>query len=1465
MTSTRKFTETVLALAMILAMLLSLTQTQPAAAQAGDGVRREINSESGKVNFIGPAAGKRTVSARALGIVHGAQAPTPAKAAMALAKRFAPEFGIDNPERDLIQMKTRTQEDGRVTVRYQQKYQGIPVIGGELIVNSNEIGDLYSMNGEVGQKLSLDTQPTLAMETAIDIAKQGMAKWYGGEPTDYQYTEAALWIFDEQLLRPSSRPAELVWRLEIATAQQAKPIRELVLVNAKTGNVSLHFNQIDTAWGENTKPGSADKTTNSPARHVAAQTGTIWYVTTTGNDSNSCSAPASPCATITGALSKEPDFLDGDTIQVATGTYNNTTSYVTITKSATLSGGWNNTFTTQSYTASEIADQFSIGPGVSVTIERINISRSGPDITNQVGISLNGGTLKFVDGKISSLTSGLLSSDGQATLVNAVITANGRGIHVTGTSTSASVTLVNSTVAYNNSSTDAGGIMNAGSGKVYLVNSLVVGNTGGDADCSGKVVSRGYNLIGTIGSGYPYSCGATWLYSDYVGYGSEPYTVSDVIDTNFNPVLGSPAIDYGNPVIPGSSELACPPKDGIGVDRPQSWACDIGAREYVFSHSSSMLLSTYNANNLVELPGSLVCTQADLSCSSTTDNDARKAHHFAAEVYDLYFTKHNRNSIDGNGMEIISSVHYGADEDNAFWDNYMIVYGDVSGYVNADDIVAHELTHGVTQFESNLFYYYQSGAINESFSDLWGEYFDQNNLEGNDTSGAKWLIGEDVTGYGAFRSMKTPTDYGQADKITSSLYYKGIKNNGGVHRNSGINNKAVSLMVDGGTFNGKTVTGIGWDKTAAIYYKVQTDLLSSGANYSDLYSAVQQACTDLIPSVVTAANCQEVKDALDAVEMNLPIPAAFNPEASACPTGKVTVPSLTLFSDDLELGTDNWNTDLGWSYADFNSSSPSHAMYGDDQMPKLNAALTLKNSVAIPANSTSFLYFRHSFDFEYYSSEYYDGGVLEYSKDNGVTWKDANLLFSAGQKYNGTILSVYPGVDYPSKNPLKGRQGFIAKSHGYVSSRYSLTSLAGKSVKFRWRYGTDEHASSTGWSVDDISIYECVGTPAIPVLTSPLNNENVTDYTPYLDWADAKPSLHHYQLQIATDTNFTGLIHEETSLTTSDFTVPDSLLQPNTPYYWRVQGFNILDTTLGWSPTWMFHTALLPPVLAAPAEGEPLLTRRPTLDWGDVTDATGYKLLVSKYPDFSTPLLSVAISDSIYHDYDWTADLPAGKLIYWRVKAMGANPSAWTAATFTTGKPPSTPVLQLPANDALVQGYTPLLDWSDSTAPTGTVFDHYWLQIATDTDFMGLIHEETSLTTSDFTVPDSLLQPNTPYYWRVRAFNAAGHFSSWSLTWSFRTALTPPVLVAPTEGELLLTRRPTLDWEDVTDATGYKLLVSKYPDFRTSILSVNLTDSTYLDTDWLADLPPNRVIYWRVKATGANPSAWMTASFTTGP
>ncbi len=126
----------------ILAMTFSNVKPARVEAQSGDGLNRQVNAESGRVSFITPADGKPLSAARAFG-----QSNRPQDPALALAVRYAPEFGIRDAERSLTAMDSDRSDDGRVTVRFQQNYENVPVMGGELIVNTNDDGDLYSISG----------------------------------------------------------------------------------------------------------------------------------------------------------------------------------------------------------------------------------------------------------------------------------------------------------------------------------------------------------------------------------------------------------------------------------------------------------------------------------------------------------------------------------------------------------------------------------------------------------------------------------------------------------------------------------------------------------------------------------------------------------------------------------------------------------------------------------------------------------------------------------------------------------------------------------------------------------------------------------------------------------------------------------------------------------------------------------------------------------------------------------------------------------------------------------------------------------------------------------------------------------------------------------------------------------------------------------------------------------------------
>src|SRR5262245_32363567 len=187
---------------------------------------------------------------------------------------------------------------------------------------------------------------------------------------------------------------------------------------------------------------------------------------------------------------------------------------------------------------------------------------------------------------------------------------------------------------------------------------------------------------------------------------------------------------------------------------------------------------------------------------ATGITDVDDAYGLTGGVHDYYLITLGRLSIDGNGSDLRSSVRVCVDQPggcpfgNAFWDGRQMVFGE--GFASADDVVGHELTHGVTQYNSNLLYYFQSGAINESISDVIGELFDLSYAgppTGNDTAGARWLLGEDLP-IGAIRNVADPTlsDTPQPDKMSSPLWETSPESqafdNGAVHTNSGVGNKA---------------------------------------------------------------------------------------------------------------------------------------------------------------------------------------------------------------------------------------------------------------------------------------------------------------------------------------------------------------------------------------------------------------------------------------------------------------------------------------------------------------------------------------------------------------------------------------------------------------------------------------------------------------------------------------------------
>jgi vibriolysin len=257
----------------------------------------------------------------------------------------------------------------------------------------------------------------------------------------------------------------------------------------------------------------------------------------------------------------------------------------------------------------------------------------------------------------------------------------------------------------------------------------------------------------------------------------------------------------------------------------------------------------YSANNTTSLPGTLRRSEGQ---TANSDVDVNAAYDNTGDTYDAYFNFWGRDSYNNAGATLTSSVHYSSNYCNAFWNGTQMVYGDGSGssclpLARAMDVTAHELTHAVTENESGLIYSGESGGLNEAMSDIHGS-FAEAWVDGGRTgtlavSADTWKIGEDILPP-ALRYMNDPA----ADGASLDFWTSGA-GNVDVHYSSGIANLAFYLMSQGGTHpRGKSsvvVPGIGMDKAIRVFYKANTDIMTSGTNFAAARTACAQAAGQL--------------------------------------------------------------------------------------------------------------------------------------------------------------------------------------------------------------------------------------------------------------------------------------------------------------------------------------------------------------------------------------------------------------------------------------------------------------------------------------------------------------------------------------------------------------------------------------------------------------------------------------------
>ncbi len=235
----------------------------------------------------------------------------------------------------------------------------------------------------------------------------------------------------------------------------------------------------------------------------------------------------------------------------------------------------------------------------------------------------------------------------------------------------------------------------------------------------------------------------------------------------------------------------------------------------------------YDAGHGSTLPGTQIRREGDPASGDTAVNEAYDG---LGDTFDLYDAGYGRRSLDGKGLPLVASVHYGTRYDNAFWDGTQMVFGDGDGtiflgFTRSIDVIGHELTHGVTQYTANLAYSGESGALNESISDVFGVLVKQRVL-GQGADQADWLVGAELLAPGvngvALRSMRAPgTAYDDPrlgkdpQPATMGGYVYTSSDNGGVHTNSGIPNHAFYLAAT-------AMGGNAWEAPGQIWYDVLT-------------------------------------------------------------------------------------------------------------------------------------------------------------------------------------------------------------------------------------------------------------------------------------------------------------------------------------------------------------------------------------------------------------------------------------------------------------------------------------------------------------------------------------------------------------------------------------------------------------------------------------------------------------------
>jgi len=380
----------------------------------------------------------------------------------------------------------------------------------------------------------------------------------------------------------------------------------------------------------------------------------------------------------------------------------------------------------------------------------------------------------------------------------------------------------------------------------------------------------------------------------------------------------------------------------------------------------------------------------------------------------------------------------------------------------------------------------------------------------------RWLMGEDSTAFnGAIRDMWNPSCYANPGKVSDTAYYVcATTDNGGVHTNSGVPNHGYALLVDGGTYNGQTVSGIGLVKAAHIYYRAQSVYQMPDSDFADHAAALRYSCDDLAgkrlkeldhpnrsKEVITAADCAQVDKIIAAVELETPptfcgfqpLLAKNSPPLCGAGTGDADVHDVRTFhlEDAAEAATFTTSftavtpaefTPRAWQWTGALPDRAGSGLFAPD--PDLGTCAPggdesgvlhlVSPELTLPATATE--HPRASFWHWVATEAGFDGGNLSISV-NGGPW---TLVPRAAYTFNRYNVAALVTAAAGNTNPLAGQPAWTGSDGGNVGGSWGRTDLdlaavaaRGDLIQLRWSLGNDGCGGVRGWFLDDIQVFTC--------------------------------------------------------------------------------------------------------------------------------------------------------------------------------------------------------------------------------------------------------------------------------------------------------------------------------------------------------------------------------------------------------